>query len=182
GTKATMRIGRGSGGMARRARRIPGRSGRAMPAIPLIVALMGLLIATGLVGCLEEAADKDFKFDNPLDTTPADGDDDGDVAIAYVDTANEIVVIVNQSNDIIVMDNWELAAEDSGDVYTFLDFSLFSRVFVRIRTGSGTDDENDLYWEGTNHWTSSIDTATLRDATGNAVVVCSFTSSSAFDC
>ena len=165
--------------MARVARQIPGGAGRA---IPLVVALLGLLTAAGLGGCLEEAADKNFKFDNLNDTTPSGGDNDGDIAIAYVDTATEIVVIVNQSSNIIVMDSWQLEAEDSGDIYAFGVFSLFSRAFVRIRSGSGTDDSDDLYWEGANHWTSSIDTATLRDSTGNAVVVCSFTSSSAFDC
>jgi len=117
------------------------------PAIPLMVALMGLLIAAGLGGCLEEAADKDFKFDNPLDTTPSGGDDPdtSGVTIAHVNTNDDVVVIVNQSATDEELQNWTLENSDQTLIYTFPQFGLTIGKFVRVRTGDGTDDSNDLF-------------------------------------
>jgi hypothetical protein len=157
--------------------------------------LLAVLLALG--GCLQEAEDKCFTFDNPADTSTSDvcvsGEGTGTgtgtasgLAFASIDTANEIVVIVNQGDLPFDMSEWTLEAQDSGDIFTFpATFTLQAGNFVRIRSGDGIDDFNDLYWTGADHWTSSIDTATLKDSIAdgsNVILVCSFTSSKDVDC
>ena len=171
--------------MARVARRIPGVGDRAIPAlalaaaIPLAVALLGLLTAAGLGGCLEESADKNFKFDNINDTTPSGGDGDdntGDVAIALVDDVNDIVILVNGSLIDKDMEGWTLDDDDATQLFTFQPFTLSLGAFVRVHTNntSGTDDADDLYASSGNTviWANDDLTATLDDAEGNFVDQC----------
>ena len=147
-------------------------------AIPAVIAV--LLFAT--TGCLDDAANKDFKFNNPVDPTPTNSDAEGELKIAFVSTNDEVVVIVNQSDSTISLDGWTLTAQNSGDIYTFSSFSLQAGRFVRLHSGDGSDDSNDLYWTGSDHWTSNIDTAELDDDEGANVHACSFNSSSSLNC
>lgn len=148
------------------------------PAIPLMVALMGLLIAAGLGGCLEEAADKDFKFDNPLDNTPSDGDDDvGTLAITFVEPNSDIVIIVNGSGSDREMTNWTLENVGATEEFTFPTFILKAGNVVRVHTMDTTtaDDPDDVYATtgGTTiDWQLTDDSATLRNSSGTVVNTC----------
>lgn len=133
-------------------------------------------------GCLDDAANKDFDFDNPVDPTPDTSNAVGELKIAFVGTSSEIVVIVNQSDSTISLDGWTLTAQDSGDIYTFSSFSLSAGQFVRLHSGDGSDDSNDLYWAGSDHWTSTIDTAELDNDEGTNIDACSFSASASLDC
>ena len=170
----------------RNARRGPAR---------LIHVLALSLVALLLAGCLEESADTTFAFCvDPTEPWPcpksgsaANGTatvtSSAVLSFAYIDTANEIAVITNRGTSAVDMTGWTLEAQQSGHIFTFPgSFSLFAGRFVRIRTGSGTDDDDDLYWAGSDHWPSSTDTATLKDSGANVVLICNFASSSAFNC
>ena len=141
------------------------------PAIPLMVALMGLLIAAGLGGCLEEAADKDFKFDNPLDNTPADGDDDsGALVIAWVDDVADVVTMNNGGTTDQDMTSWTLEDDDGIDIFTFSTFEFANGQFVRVHTAAGTDGVSDVYGSGID-W-STEDAAHLINESGTTVHTC----------
>jgi|GEM_PF-1239714 hypothetical protein len=96
-----------------------------------------------------------------------------DVRIVYVEYAgyqNEHVLIQNLGNADQDMTGWTLHDEDN-HVYTFPDgFVLRIGLEVRVWTRSGSDTYSDLYWgQRSGIWSSSGETATLRDSQGNVV-------------
>jgi hypothetical protein len=126
-------------------------------------------------GCLSDAADKDFDFDNPSDTTPDEGDDEtGQLVISYVDDASNVVVIVNQSAIDETLTDWTLENDAATEVFTFSAFELQSGALARVHESSGTDDGDDLYGHGID-WGlgDDNDEANLHDETGTLVDSCS---------
>ncbi len=96
-----------------------------------------------------------------------------DVRIVYVEYAsyqNEHVLIQNLGNADQDMTGWTLHDEDN-HMYTFPDgFVLRIGLEVRVWTKSGSDTYSDLYWgQGSGIWSSSGETATLRDSQGNVI-------------
>jgi len=96
-----------------------------------------------------------------------------DVRIVYVEYAsyqNEHVLIQNLGNADQDMTGWTLHDEDN-HVYTFPDgFVLRIGLEVRVWTKSGSDTYSDLYWgQRSGIWSSSGETATLRDSQGNVI-------------
>ncbi len=175
-----MRHTRPTDGMARALRPVPlpGRVARGL----LLGALLLLLGAAG--GCLDEAEDTSYAFGseagNPNDPDPADtgdtSDDQGNIAIAGVTTLNEVVTIVNGGTVAVTMTGWTLVNEGSNlaeDSFTFPAFTLGAGAYVRVHSDTGSNDADDLYWDGgAGHWAAG-DTAVLSNAEGTPIATCS---------
>ena len=149
-----------------------------------LVLLVLLASALMLSGCLQEAEDKCFTFDNTNDPEASGectggeptetGDSGGTVAIVSVTTLNEVVVISNTGVLDQDMTDWTLENEGSSlpaDIYTFPSFVLTAGNFVRVHSDTGTDDADDLYWDGAGHWDGG-DTAVLKDELGSPISTC----------
>lgn len=76
---------------------------------------------------------------------------------------DEYLEIRNNSDDDIDMTDWFIKAE-TGEKFTFPDFTLRDDRRVRVWTGTGVDDADDLYW-GRNEeiWIDGGSCAYLRD-------------------
>ena len=145
--------------------------------------LLAVLLALG--GCLQEADDKCFTFDNTADPandpsvcTTGEGTDTGGsggiLTIAHVSTQGEVVVIVNTGLLDEDMTGWTLEDELSvlpADTFIFPAFVLLIGKFVRVHSDLGTDDADDLYWDGGIHWEAG-DTAVLKDEVGSLIDSC----------
>ncbi|MEP7357595.1 MAG: lamin tail domain-containing protein [Anaerolineales bacterium] len=82
---------------------------------------------------------------------------------------NEYVRIENHGSGATALTNWTLC-DAQNNCYHFPSFTLSAGAHVFVRTGSGVDDSDDLYWGRSDPvWDNSGDTATLRNA-GNGVV------------
>jgi micrococcal nuclease len=81
----------------------------------------------------------------------------------------EWVEISNLGSSDVSLAGWTL--EDAQDhSYSFPDFSLKAGANAKIRTGMGSDTEEDLFWKrGSSIWNNGGDVATLKDASGNIV-------------
>jgi len=139
------------------------------------IVLCAALLA--LAGCLDEASDKDYDYDNPNDSTPSVGSDSaGGMAIAYVDAFSNVVVIANQAATGQDMEGWSLTNEDGSQSYAFAGFTLGAGVSVRVHPDDGTDDADDLYVGAGNEidWGNGDlnDTAILIDGSGSPVANC----------
>jgi hypothetical protein len=140
-----------------------------------VVGLALLLAAAALAGCLTEAEDKDFKFDNPNDNTPASGSSDtGSMSVAFVDEQSDVVLIANQTGEDQDMANWLVINANGEAAYTFGEFTLSAGAIVRLHRDPGTDDGDDLYEAGVD-WNSTApdDEVDLQDGEGNFVDSCS---------
>lgn len=144
--------------------------------------LLAVLLALG--GCLQEADDKCFVFDNTADATPSGAcvsgestdteGSSGTLAIAHVSTQSEVVVIVNTGLVEEDMTGWTLENELSAlpaDIFSFPAFILLTGKLVRVHSDIGTDDVDDLYWDGGAHW-STGDRAVLMDEVGSLIDSC----------
>ena len=144
------------------------------------------LLASALVlsGCLQDAEDQCFAFNNTNDAAPSDlcisgestgtGDSSGSVTIVSVTTLNEVVVISNTGLLDEDMTGWTLSNEASSlatDIFTFPSFVLAAGQFARVHSDTGTDDADDLYWDGAGHWDAG-DTAVLNDENGSPIDSC----------
>ena len=63
------------------------------------------------------------------------------------------------------MTNWYVE-DKAGNRYTFPTFTLDPGAIVRLRSGSGTDTNTELYWGGGAIWNNNGDIAFLYDASG----------------
>jgi hypothetical protein len=81
----------------------------------------------------------------------------------------EWVEITNNGDTDQNLAGWML--EDAQNhTYTFPDFDLLAGATVRIHTGTGSNSDEDLYWNrSTSIWNNGGDLATLKDASGIAV-------------
>jgi len=78
---------------------------------------------------------------------------------------NEFVVIKNIGTHRVTLTDWGLH-DTHRHVYRFPTLRLRPGNMVRIYSGRGTDDSNDLYWEQSfvrYIWNNDGDTATLKD-------------------
>ena len=156
------------------------REGSRAPRLALaLLAGAWLAAALPLGGCLQDAADTHYKFNNPNDTTPKNGGGNGEtstIAIAYVNELNDIVIVVNQGLIDQDMAGWTLMESTQTQVYTFPAITLTTGQFVRVHTKdtTGTDTTSDLYASGgdTVDWNSTNNTAILSDATGSGMDQC----------
>ena len=148
--------------------------------VPVVLALALLL-----GGCLEDAEDKCYAFNNTNDPEPSDacvggepadtGTGNSTLAIVHVATVNEVVVIANTGLADQDMGSWTLENEDSGlavDIFTFPSFILPLGDFVRVHSIAGSDDADDLYWDGADHWQTN-DSVVLKDDSGGTIDTCS---------
>ena len=133
-------------------------------------------------GCLQDAEDQCFTFDNANDPQassacvggePADtGTGSSSLTIVHVATINEVVVIANTGLADQDMTSWTLENEVSGtDTFTFPGFTLLEGTSVRVHSISGLDDADDLYWDGGDHW-DTLDSIVLKDDSGNTIDTC----------
>jgi hypothetical protein len=87
----------------------------------------------------------------------------------------EYVRITNTSTQTRVLTGWTL--RDATHVYTFGTFSLGPGKSVVVRTGKGTNSATTRYWRsGTYIWNNTGDKATLKNAAGTTVSMCTWTS------
>jgi hypothetical protein len=142
--------------------------------VPAALRVLALVFALSAVtgGCLDEAADRRYDYDNPEDTTPAAGDDDtlGTVAIVFVDDLNDVVVIVNGRATDENLENWTLEPQPLGDPFTLPAADVQSGGFIRVHSEDGEDTSTDLYGAGID-W-SVADEAILKDDAGEPVSSC----------
>jgi len=79
---------------------------------------------------------------------------------------DEYVIISNNGNTSVNLTGYTLS-DEANHTFVFPDFILESRGLVTIRTGSGNNTDDELYW-GSDYpiWNNDHDTAYLRDAKG----------------
>jgi hypothetical protein len=89
--------------------------------------------------------------------------------------SDEFVVIANGATP-QDLSGWTLENLD-GVVYTFDAYSMAPDGYVRLWTGEGVDRGAELYWgrDGEDLWQAEGGSATLRDAEGNIVSICTYT-------
>ena len=142
-------------------------------------ALVGLLLASLLLlsGCLSDAGDTSYAYDNPLDTVDDTGSSDtiAELEIAYLDEVNEVVFILNTGTTEIDLAGYvlqELNETDTTNWYTFPDATTLAvSRFIRVHTGDGDDTTTDLYWSGGETWASGK-TAAIINAEGTILDTC----------
>ena len=153
-----------------------GRARRLMLVILAAAALLG--------GCLQSAEDQCFTFDNTSDAnassvcaggeSSSSDSSSGNVAIVQVSTVSDVVVISNSGLSDEDLTDWTLTNEVSGDtadIFTFPSFILGDGDFVRVHSITGTDDANDLYWDGGDHW-DTLDSIAMKDETDLTIDTC----------
>lgn len=152
---------------------------------PSLAALLAMLLAaSALGGCVQEAEDQCYVYDNPVDTDRSSvctggeeagsGSGSSSVTIVHVATINENVVIINTGLADQDMTGWSLENEVSGlpaDIFPFPAFTLLVGEFVRVHSIVGTDDADDLFWDGGDHW-DTLDSIALKDDVGNTINTC----------
>jgi len=146
---------------------------------PLLILLASLVIATG--GCLDEAADTCLAWDNANDpevgTTSCDetgSDSSSQIQIISVDYANDVVILLNSGLTDQDLSGWSLentAKTPVVDIFSFTSFTLTQGRTVRVHSASGTNDADDLFWDGGDHW-GNVDEATLKDSAGIVIDIC----------
>jgi hypothetical protein len=90
----------------------------------------------------------------------------------------EWVRIKNTGNKAKKLTGWTLRDKGSIHVYKFPSFTLKAGKAVKIHTGSGSNDKNDLYWgQGWFVWNNDGDKATLKNGAGKKKDTCGYSSS-----
>jgi hypothetical protein len=96
------------------------------------------------------------------------------IRVAFIDfwpvpELNEHVRIENFGAAPNTLTGWTLC-DDDGNCFTFPGFVLNPGTLVRVWTGFGANDADDLYWNrGEPVWDNGGDTATLRNAGGGVI-------------
>lgn len=147
-----------------------------------LLGLLPALLVAGLLagGCLEDAADTCYNFANENDANQDSScggttTSEGHIVIVSVSPVDEQVLIFNLGSLDETLTGWVLVNDSSNlenDIYTFQTFSLAEGGYVRIHSIDGTDDADDLYWGGGDHW-NATDTALIKDAAGVTIDSCS---------
>jgi hypothetical protein len=88
----------------------------------------------------------------------------------------EFFVLANNGSRTVRMTDWTLR-DTAGHVYRFDRFRLRPGKSVRVHTGRGRDDRNDVYWRsGSFIWNNDGDKATLKRANRRTVDRCRYSS------
>ena len=86
----------------------------------------------------------------------------------------EWVLLTNEGNRARDLDDWKLR-ERQGNTFRFPDFTLRPGRSVKIHTGKGRNDRNDLYWRSDVYiWNNNGDRATLRNRNGRLIDLCAW--------
>ena len=86
----------------------------------------------------------------------------------------EIVTLTNTTSTSKTITGWTLR-DVAAHVYTFPSLSVTAGAKVYVHTGSGTNGGGHLYWgSGSYIWNNTGDTATLRNAAGTTVDICTY--------
>ncbi len=86
----------------------------------------------------------------------------------------EYVVITNSGTSPVSITGWALR-DAEGHVYRFRGFTLQGHGRVRVHSGSGTNDADDLFWGSHDHlWNNAGDTAILRSSFGGIADRCTY--------
>jgi competence protein ComEC len=140
----------------------------------------------GTTPTTESPTDDSLTTESPTATaTPTDssGSDDGagvlSVATIHEDAAgdeydnlnDEYVVFENTGDAALDLSGWTVS-DEADHTYTFPEgVTLDAGAQVTLRTGSGTDDETDLYWGSEAPvWNNGGDTVIVQDDNGETVL------------
>lgn len=143
--------------------------------------LSSLLVFLFLVSaCMTDAAKTCYEYSNPVDPAPADCTDDSTattptLSISFVSPTSDLVILANTGLYDADLTGWLLSNTTTAlvtDIFTLPAFTLPTGRFVRIHSLVGTDDVDDLYWDGGEHW-GPADAAQLEDAAGAIMDICS---------
>jgi Lamin Tail Domain len=86
----------------------------------------------------------------------------------------EYVVISNSGTSPVSISGWTLR-DTEGHVYRFQRFTLRGHGRVRVHSGRGTNDADDLFWGSPDHlWDNKGDTAILRSSFGGIADRCTY--------
>jgi hypothetical protein len=88
----------------------------------------------------------------------------------------EVLVIRNNGSKVKSLSGWTLRDAGSQHVYRIPSgFRLRPGKVVRIHSGRGSNDSNDLYWRRSWYvWNNTGDRAVLKNAQGSAVDTCKY--------
>ncbi|MBP8002988.1 MAG: lamin tail domain-containing protein [Chloroflexi bacterium] len=90
------------------------------------------------------------------------------------DEDGEYVRFDNLGGSNATLTGWTLR-DDANHVFTFPSFTLAVGASVRVWTGSGSNNNANLYWgSGAAIWNNAGDTATLRNSGGQVIDVCTY--------
>jgi hypothetical protein len=129
-----------------------------------LMTITGVVVAVLVIPAMASAAIKikSIYFDPPGPDTPSK-------------LNQEFVVIENTGNNPVNLDGWKLR-DRAGHVYRFNDFTLNDGQKVRVHTGHGQDDHNDVFQDsGSYIWNNDGDKATLRKDNGTIADTCVYT-------
>jgi micrococcal nuclease len=83
---------------------------------------------------------------------------------------DEYVVFRNKCTHPVKLGGWMLK-DAANKTYTFRDFTLENKTKVSLHTGSGTDNQTDLYWgQKTAVWNNNGDRLRMWDSDGNLML------------
>ena len=87
----------------------------------------------------------------------------------------EVVVLINTGDSVRNIGRWKVR-DKAGHVHPIPQgFRLRPGRIVRIHTGRGTNDSNDLYWRsGSYIWNNDTDRATLKNPSGTVIDRCAY--------
>jgi micrococcal nuclease len=124
---------------------------------------LGLWVQPEPTETLAVASPGQVKIDGNCSQFDAPGDDNNN-------KEEEYVCLKNIGGQAVDMRNWRIK-DEHGWTYTFPAFTLALGGRVRIRTGCGSNTQEDLYWckSGSAVWNNDGDTAFLYDAGGNLI-------------
>jgi hypothetical protein len=131
--------------------------------LPIALAVVGVLLIGSASAASAAIKISKIQYDSP-------GTDDG----SNSSLNQEFVVLKNTGNRRVSLEGWVLK-DVANHRYTFGSFRLRAGKSVKIHTGSGNDDRNDLFQDsGAYIWNNDGDTATLNDEGGSRVDRCRY--------
>jgi micrococcal nuclease len=86
------------------------------------------------------------------------------------------VLLENGGDTAVHLTNWSLEdAANQPHIFTFPTFTLPPRAMVKVWTGNGSDDTENVYWRrGSAIWNNNGDTAKLFDDIGMEIDRCEY--------
>jgi hypothetical protein len=88
---------------------------------------------------------------------------------------SQFIQLKNRGTQTVSLTGWTLSSKSTGAVYTFPSVSLAPNGQINVHTGTGTDTSDSLHWgRSSSAWSSTEDTATLKNANGVLQDVCHY--------